>query len=65
MPKEHEKVEYLPGEKSLKASFWVYVDLECLLKTMLSCQNNSENSYTKKPKILKKSKQKLQDMHGL
>ena len=36
MPKEHEKIEYLPGEKSLKASFLVYVDLECLLKTMLS-----------------------------
>ena len=53
MPKEHEKIEYLPGEKSLKASFLVYIDLECLLKTILSCQNNSENSYTKKSKILK------------
>ena len=32
MPKEHEKIEYLPGEKSLKAPFIVCVDLECLLK---------------------------------
>ena len=53
MPKEHEKIEYLPGEKLLKASFLVYIDLECLLKTILSCQNNSENSYTKKYKTLK------------
>ena len=53
MPKEHEKIEYLPGEMSLKAAFLVYIDLECLLKTILSCQNNSENSYTKKSKILK------------
>ena len=32
MPKEQEKVEYLPGEKPLKAPFMVYADLECLLK---------------------------------
>ena len=32
MPKEHEKIEYLPGEKSLKAPFIVYADLECLLE---------------------------------
>ena len=32
MPKEHEKMKYLPGEKSLKAPFIAYVDLECLLK---------------------------------
>ena len=32
MPKEHEKIEYLPGEKPLKAPFITYVDLECLLK---------------------------------
>ena len=30
MPKEHEKIKYLSGEKSLKAPFIVYVDLECL-----------------------------------
>ena len=32
MSKEHEKTKYLSGEKSLKASFIVYADLECLLK---------------------------------
>ena len=32
MRKEHEKIKYLPGEKSLKAPFTAYVDLECLLK---------------------------------
>ena len=32
MPKEHEKIKYLPEEKSLKAPFIVYVDLECLLQ---------------------------------
>ena len=45
MPKEHEKIEYLPGEK---APFIVCADLECLLKKIPSCQNNAENSYTKK-----------------
>ena len=48
MPKEHEKIKYLPGEKSLKAPFITYVDLECLLKKMKYCQNNPENSYTEK-----------------
>ena len=48
MPKEHEKIKYLPGEKLLKAPFIVYADLECLLKKMASCQNNPENSYTEK-----------------
>ena len=32
MPKEHEKIKYLPGEKSLKAPFIIFADLECLLK---------------------------------
>ena len=35
MPKEHEKIKYLPGEKSLKALFIVYADLECLLKNAI------------------------------
>ena len=48
MPKEHEKIEFLPAEKLLKAPFIVYADLECLLKKMASCQNNPENSYTEK-----------------
>ena len=48
MPKEHEKIKYLPGEKSLKVLFIIYADLECLLKKVQSCQNNPENSYTEK-----------------
>ena len=32
MPKEHEKIQYLPGEKLLKVPFIIYADLECLLK---------------------------------
>ena len=48
MPKEHEKIKYLPGEKSLKVPFIIYADLECFLKKMQSSQNNLENSYTEK-----------------
>ena len=48
MSKEHEKIKYLPGEKSLKVTFIVYADLECLLKKVRSCQNNSENPHTQK-----------------
>ena len=32
MHKEHEKIKYLPGEKSLKAPFITCADLECPLK---------------------------------
>ena len=48
MPKEHEKIKSLPGEKSLKVPFINFADLECLLKKVRSCQNNLENSYTEK-----------------
>ena len=42
MPKEHEKIKYLPGEKSLKVPFIIYADLECLLEKVRSCQNNEK-----------------------
>ena len=48
MPKENEKIKYLLGEKSLKAPFIVYADLECLLEKVQYCQNNPESSYTGK-----------------
>ena len=49
MPKWVEKIlKYNPGEKSLKARFAVYLDLECLLKKEQFCQNNPEKSYTEK-----------------
>ena len=46
MPTEDNKIlKYNHGEKSLKAPFTIYVDLECLLPKMRSCQNNPEKSY--------------------
>ena len=60
MPKEHEKIKYLPGEKSLKVPFMIYADLEYLLKKVRSFQNNPKNSYTEK-----KNKQDLRNSHGV
>ena len=49
MPNEDNKLlKYNHGEKSLKAPFMIYADLECLLEKMHSCQNNFEKSYTEK-----------------
>ena len=52
MPNEYNKLlKYNHGEKSMKASFMIYADLECLLEKIHSCQNNPEKSYSeKKPK---------------
>ena len=41
-------LKYNYGGKSMKATFIVYSDLECLLKKTHSCQNNSEQSDTEK-----------------
>ena len=41
-------MKYNHGEKSLKAPFIIYFDLECLLLKMHSCQNNLKNSYTER-----------------
>ena len=42
MPKWVEKIlKYNPGEKSLKAPFAIYLDLECLLKKEQSRENNN------------------------
>ena len=49
MPSEDNKIlKYNYGEKSMKAPFVIYTDLECLLEKMHSCQNNLEKSYTGK-----------------
>ena len=49
IPKWVEKIlKYNPGEKSLKAPFAIYLDLECLLKKEQSCQNKPKLSYTAK-----------------
>ena len=37
-------LKYSPGDKSLKASFIIYADLECLLKKEQPHQNNPGNS---------------------
>ena len=60
MPKEHEKIKCLPGEKSLKVPFTIYAGLECLLKKVRPCKII--------PKILtqrKKLSTNLQDTHGV
>ena len=44
-------LKYNPGEKSLKAPFAIYIDLECILKKVQSSQNNPQKSYTEKKSI--------------
>ena len=45
MPGEDNKIlKYNHGEKSLKATFMIYVDLDCLLEKVHSCQKNLEKS---------------------
>ena len=52
IPKQAEKIlKYIHEEKTLKAPFAIYLDLECLLKKEQSCQNNPEKSYTAKKAI--------------
>ena len=41
-------LEHNPGEKSLKAPFAFYIDLECILKKLQSSQNNPKKFYTEK-----------------
>ena len=44
MSKCFEKIlKYNLGEKSLKAPFAIYLDLECLLKKEHSCDNSNNN----------------------
>ena len=45
MPKEDNKIStYNHGEKSMKAPFIIYVDLESLLEKMSTCHSNPEKS---------------------
>ena len=49
MPSEDNKIsKYSHGEKSIKAPFIIYADLECLLDKIHSCQNIPEKSSTTK-----------------
>ena len=46
--KDNNKLKWNHGEKSLKAPFTIYADLECLLIKEQSCQNNPKESYTER-----------------
>ena len=49
MPDEDNKIlKYNPREQSLKATFIIYADLECLPQKINSCQSNTKKSYTEK-----------------
>ena len=49
IPDENNKIlKYIPGEKSLRVSFIIYADLECLLRKINTCMNNPEKSHTEK-----------------
>ena len=49
MPKKDNKIlKYNHGEKSMKAPFIIYADLESLLEKMNTCHNNSKKSSTTK-----------------
>ena len=49
MAKEDNKIlKYNHGEKSMRAPFVIYADLECLLKKMSTCHNNPKKSSTTK-----------------
>ena len=53
MANEKNKIlKYNPGEKSLKAPFVVYADLECLLEKTDACRNNPEKFYTEKKNLI-------------
>ena len=49
MPDEDNKIlKYVPGEKSLRAPFIIYADLECLLWKINTRRNNPGKSNTEK-----------------
>ena len=49
MSNEHNKIlKYNQGEKSVKAPFIIYSDIECWLEKTFSFRNNPEKSYTEK-----------------
>ena len=46
--KDNNIIKYNHGEKSMKVSFIIYADLECLLEKMSTCINNPNESSTTK-----------------
>ena len=49
-------IKYNLGEKSLKAPFAIYLDLECLLKQEQSRENNNNNNNLQKSSTVKKAR---------
>ena len=43
---DNNTLKYNNGEKSLKASWVIYADFQCLPINQQSCQNNPNDSYT-------------------
>ena len=41
-------MKYNPGKKSLKVSFIVYTDLECMFEKPDTCQNNPKKHFSEK-----------------
>ena len=51
MPSEYTKIlEFNQYQKSDKASFIIYADLECIIEKTGGCKNDPENSSTTKVK---------------
>ena len=49
IPKEDEKfLTTTPGKNSLKVSFIICAEIECLLQKISTCQNKHEKSYAEK-----------------
>ena len=46
--KDNNIIKYNHGEKSIKVTFTIYADLECLLEKMSTCQNDPNKSSTTK-----------------
>ena len=66
MPKWVEKIlKYNPGEKSLKASFAIYLDLECLLKknNLVKRITSKYRTQRRKLSMSPQDRQCLQDAH--
>ena len=42
--KDNNILKYNPGEKSMRAPFVIYADLECLFEKMSTCHNDLEKS---------------------
>ena len=56
-------IKYNQGDKSLKLPFIIYAHLECLLKKIVTCQNNPDLSSTTKISIYHQDTQFILIVH--